>query len=580
MWRRSSTVAAMSLGTANLDGLGNFGEENIVTTSAFAGAAIGAADLDGDGDVDLYSASYDEYDSDVSWYENTDALGTFTDQKIITADLIGPASVEAVDLDNDDDLDLVVASTLDGQVTWFENDSNGGFGNPKSIDDQLTGAHKVVAADIDGDGLDDIAVGASDYYSPTSLFVWYRNEGGGGFGAPTLISSEMSDVISLDSVDLDGDGDQDLITASRYDETINWFDNTDANGNFSGPIEIPAFVEIPTSVTAADIDQDGKADIAFTGFFNDEVGWMRQGTNQFEEPAIISRFGIRGADAVDSADLDGDGDLDLAVVGAIEGTVVWLENQDGLGEYGDPIVIDQLSGAVHIRTVDLSGDSVPDLLVTSAAESSVVWYENDGAGGFSSRQTVGNDLIGVISAEEGDVDGDGDLDVLVAAPGQYEQSPLIAWFENSNGKGAFGDAQVIASNLERPSDATAADIDGDGDLDFAVVSWSEDIVAWFENTNSKGDFGAAQVVANNVDLPIAIDAGDIDQDGDVDLLVAGFIDNSLRWFSNDSKGAFTEAIIESPGVTGPTEVAFGRHRQRRRPRRIRCRDGRQRPCLV
>lgn len=79
---------------------------------------VAAADLDGDLDIDVISASAD--DGRVIWYENTDGRGTFANG--IDIDVLASASsVAAADLDNDGDIDLVVAESEDGRIVWYEN---------------------------------------------------------------------------------------------------------------------------------------------------------------------------------------------------------------------------------------------------------------------------------------------------------------------------------------------------------------------------------------------------------------------------------------------------------------------------
>ncbi|CAM9975691.1 unnamed protein product, partial [Scytosiphon promiscuus] len=79
--------------------------------------SLAAADLDGDLDLDVIAASEE---GDVVWFENTDGAGTFADAEDIGV-LNSATSVVAADLDNDGDIDLVVADTDGGSVVWFEN---------------------------------------------------------------------------------------------------------------------------------------------------------------------------------------------------------------------------------------------------------------------------------------------------------------------------------------------------------------------------------------------------------------------------------------------------------------------------
>ena len=100
-----------------------FGPQSVITTAADGASSVYAADLDGDGDLDVLSASW--YDHKIAWYENTDGAGSFGPQHVITTDADSARSVYAADLDGDGDLDLLSASSLDDKIAWYENLSAG-----------------------------------------------------------------------------------------------------------------------------------------------------------------------------------------------------------------------------------------------------------------------------------------------------------------------------------------------------------------------------------------------------------------------------------------------------------------------
>ncbi len=81
--------------------------------------SVHAADLDGDGDPDVLSAS--EIDAKIAWYENLDGLGTFGPQQVITTQALWATSVYAADLDGDGDPDVLSASYNDNKIAWYEN---------------------------------------------------------------------------------------------------------------------------------------------------------------------------------------------------------------------------------------------------------------------------------------------------------------------------------------------------------------------------------------------------------------------------------------------------------------------------
>ena len=103
--------------------------------------SISAADLDGDGDLDILAGN--NVDNTLAWFEN-DGTGVFGTKEIITACEDG---VLPVDVDGDNDLDVVTWGLISA---WYENtDGNGTFGEPNIVSTE--GPRKVSTADMDGD---------------------------------------------------------------------------------------------------------------------------------------------------------------------------------------------------------------------------------------------------------------------------------------------------------------------------------------------------------------------------------------------------------------------------------------------
>merc|ERR1711991_856269 len=138
------------------DGAGSFGPQQVVSTSADDARSVFAADIDGDGDMDLASAS--AFDNKIAWYQNTDGAGSFGPQRVVTTAANGATSVFAADLDGDGDMDLASASSSDSKIAWYENtDGAGNFGPEQVVSTSANGARSVFAADLDGDGNMDLA---------------------------------------------------------------------------------------------------------------------------------------------------------------------------------------------------------------------------------------------------------------------------------------------------------------------------------------------------------------------------------------------------------------------------------------
>ena len=155
---------------------------------------------------------------------------------------------------------------------------------------------------------------------------------------------------------------------------------------------------------------------------------------------------------------------------------------------------------------------------------------------FSPHELIASEINGASDAYAADIDGDGDLDMLSAS---YVDGKT-AWYPNIDGKGTFGPQQVIFA--EPPDEVEPAlgpldfvypsDIDGDGDVDVVSNNHSGGTVSWFENLDGSGTFGSRHEIGTEELLRFRMTA-DFDNDGDQDVLT------SLGWYENtDGLGTF------------------------------------------
>src|SRR5690606_20612285 len=100
-------------------------EKHTISTEANGVGSVHSVDLDGDGDLDVLSASRD--DDKIAWYENQ-GEGLFGDQQVISTQADDARFVYTADLDGDGDMDVLSASYDDDKIAWYENLGEGFFG--------------------------------------------------------------------------------------------------------------------------------------------------------------------------------------------------------------------------------------------------------------------------------------------------------------------------------------------------------------------------------------------------------------------------------------------------------------------
>jgi len=344
---------------------------------------------------------------------------------VITTKADGANRVYAADVDGDGDLDVLSASWrlppaepgsiggptgvfIDSRIAWYANDGTGQFG-PQQVISTTDGPSSLYAADLDGDGDLDVLSAASSRDMARKI-AWYANDGTGQFGPQHVISTEVR-ADSVYAVDLDGDGDLDILSGSAWDQKIAWYAN-DGTGQFGSQHVIST--DGPNCLYPADLDGDGDVDVLT------ESGWFaNDGWGHF-----VKKEGASGGEY--AADLDADGDLDVLSASFLDDKIAWYAN-DGTGLFGpQQVITTEADGASCVYAADLDGDGDLDVLSASFGDDKIAWHANDGTGLFGPQQVITTEADGAQCAYAADLDGDGDLDILSASFYGYK----IAWYEN------------------------------------------------------------------------------------------------------------------------------------------------------
>jgi hypothetical protein len=161
----------------------------------------------------------------------------------------------------------------------------------------------------------------------------------------------------------------------------------------------------------------------------------------------------------------------------------------------------------------------------ASSSSGITIFENiDSAESFVQQPPVSTGHSQFRNIELGDMDGDGDLDIVYSA---IYGGRGMAWLENEGHSARFTTAHDIGYSYSDPSELALADMDGDGDLDVVATYMLSGEVSWFENRNREGYSWAENRVTLSYLYPTMVDAGDLDGDGDVEIVVT--TKNGWNW---------------------------------------------------
>ncbi len=225
-----------------------------------------------------------------------------------------PVSVAAADLDCDGDHDLVSANQVGGNLTIFFQSSPGSFdpsplalGGPSST----SAPNSVAAADLDGDGDQDL-VSANQLGSNLTIFF---QTSPGSFDQSSLALGSPSTTngpFSVAADDLDRDGGLDLVSANFFRSNLKVFFQSSLGGFDPGP-RLPT-TNKPSFVVAADLDVDGDQDLVSANYNGNNLNAFFQSSPGSFDPSPLA-LGGRSTTfvpiSVAAADLDADGDQDL-----------------------------------------------------------------------------------------------------------------------------------------------------------------------------------------------------------------------------------------------------------------------------
>jgi len=395
-------------------------------------------------------------------------------------------------------------------------------------------------------------------------------------------------------VDIDGDGDDDLMIQERTGSVM-LFEREDGPGpTYRWRTDRYQDLDVGEWYRFVDFDGDGDTDLLAEEPFSYIRYYRNDGSVTSPRFTLVADTlrDISGAPLFadrqsipNASDLDCDGSIDL-LVGRLTGTISHFE-MEGAGPSGDPrfrLVTDNfedieivaqfgsLHGANTMALGDVDGDGDEDLFWGDFFEQGLLYIENRGGCGAPSFRDEPTPFpfaeplmtSGYNAPTIGDPDGDGDPDLLVGVlGGAYNPNTTsienLHWLEHGTGRVFTDRTSRFIGTIDIGSESVPipVDLDGDGDLDLLVGNRIQPddpqngALYRFVNEGSRAapslalDGVLGDVGSGYHRIPAF---GDLDGDGDLDAIV-GTWDDELMYYRNDASGGVSLSLVDPAAAT-------------------------------
>lgn len=517
----TANVGSLDVSVLMNNGVGGFGAPRVdfpCGNSTRLPTSIAAADLDGDGDIDLATSNGGYYSNYIYVLMNMPRPLVMS----VTPDL------NDIDVDPSTNITATFNMDMDGATintsSFVVSTRTGGFrpGVVSYDNPSRTATFNPTANFNDGELVTVVLTPDIESTSgvPIESFVWSFTvtvDGGTGEFAADVEYGTGTLPRMVSAADFNRDGDIDLVVSNRNTHNLSILPGN-GDGTFASHVTYPAG-NYPYGVFAADLNGDGYFDLAVPNSNDAEVSVMiNDGDGTFASPVGYAVYG--STYCIDGGDLDGDGDIDL-VVGSLSQISVLLN--DGDGTFAPYAGYASLGAVGDVRVFDYNDDGDLDVATARVNDNYITLLANSGAGAFTLGQScqTGEDPNHVFAA---DLDGDGDIDMVVT----NRDDDNISVIKNI-GNGTYT-AQVTYAVGDGPVQVWAVDLDADGDMDLATSNYNSDDVTVLINDGSGVFSHGGDYAAGNG--PYGIFSADFDENSNMDLAVVNLAGNTVSVLLN------------------------------------------------
>ncbi len=517
--------------------------------------SLAVSDLNNDHQVDIVVANYGTDNVGVFLgYGN----GTFANQIIFsTAMNSHPSSIGVGYLNNDSYLDIVVACLGADSIGVLMGNGDGTFTTSTMYSTGKNSLPRSIAiADLNDDKNLDIAVAN---YGNNSIIV-LLGDGNGYFldqNIPFYQSSHLNPY-SIAIADFNGDNRSDIAVVN-YDFNYVCIVLNRKNYSFHDQITYTTNLDsYPSSVVIADLNNDNHRDIIVADYgSNDIMIFVGYGDGTFSDGIFYSTGADSGPCSIAVGDLNNDKKLDM-VIAFYDTYNIGVFLGDGNGSFSIPTTFStgNNSHPFTLAVGDLNNDDRLDIVVANFGSNNVGVVLGCGNGTFYNQITYSTGAAsGPHSIAISDLNNDTRIDIVVANSGSNNVGIFVGY-----GDGTFSDQITYFTGYDsRPSSIAVGDFNDDNRPDIIVANFEANIISLFLNYGN-GTFSSRVITfsTGSNSGPRSIITGDFNNDSRIDVVVGKFLADNLGVFLGYGNGSFSNQTTYSTGIgSRPWSVAVG-----------------------